>query len=135
MNRHILVIALLTAGCCAPATAQDAKIGQHDFMESCAVCHGKGGRGDGPMADQLLKKPADLTRLAQRNGGEFPFRSVVATIDGRHIVPGHGEREMPIWGRKFLEGDQRLYGPHDKEVLTEERISELAQYIRTLQRQ
>lgn len=86
------------------------------------------------MAEQLLKKPADLTRLAQKNGGEFPFGRVVATIDGRHIVPGHGAREMPVWGRKFLEGDHRLDSPHGKEVAIEKRISELAEYIRTLQR-
>lgn len=134
MKRHIVVIASLAAGCSLPAAAQDNRIGQHDFAESCAVCHGKDGRGGGPMAAQLLKKPADLTRLAERNGGEFPFGRVVATIDGRNIVPGHGEREMPIWGRKFLEGNQHLYGAHGKEVVTEERISELAQYIRTLQR-
>lgn len=134
MQRHFLVIAALAAGYSAAAAAQDTRIGQHDFIESCAVCHGKNGRGDGPMAGQLLKKPADLTRLAERNGGEFPFGRVVATIDGRYIVPGHGEREMPIWGRRFLEGDQRLYGAHGKEVVAEERISELAQYIRTLQR-
>lgn len=134
MNRRILVTAVLAAGSLVPAAAQDLRIGQHEFIESCAVCHGKSGKGDGPMAEQLVKKPADLTRLAERNGGKFPFPRIVATIDGRNIVPGHGEREMPVWGRKFLEGDKRHYGPHGKEVVTEERISELAQYIRTLQR-
>ncbi|MBV9784067.1 MAG: CopD family protein [Acidisphaera sp.] len=31
------------------------------FAANCAVCHGEGGRGDGPMARQLPVPPADLT--------------------------------------------------------------------------
>jgi hypothetical protein len=55
-------------------------------------------------------------------------------IDGRYDVPGHGNREMPVWGRQFLEDDQRLYGPAGGEIVTTERINELAGYVQSLQR-
>ena len=35
--------------------------GRRLFAEHCAACHGTGGRGDGPAADSLLQRPADLT--------------------------------------------------------------------------
>ena len=49
-----------------------------------------------------MKRPADLTRLAEKNDGRFPYSRVFAVIDGRYLVPAHGEREMPVWGRQFL---------------------------------
>lgn len=112
----------------------EAEYGKAEFMDSCAVCHGVDGKGDGPMADELRKRPADLTRLSERNGGEFPYWRVFAVIDGRYIVPGHGDREMPIWGRQFLEKDAKVYGPNGGEIVTTERIHELAGYVQSLQR-
>ncbi|WP_348642573.1 c-type cytochrome [Mesorhizobium sp. B2-4-6] len=79
------------------AAAQQMSNGEQEYLNSCAVCHGVDGRGDGPMADVLRKRPADLTTLARRNGGEFPYWRVYATIDGRGLVPEHVERDMPIW--------------------------------------
>ena len=35
--------------------------GRDLFVTHCAVCHGAGGRGDGPAAAGLLQRPADLT--------------------------------------------------------------------------
>lgn len=36
--------------------------GQAIFQQSCAVCHGISGRGDGPAADDHQPRPADLTQ-------------------------------------------------------------------------
>lgn len=55
-------------------------------------------------------------------------------IDGRFLVPSHGEREMPVWGRQFLVDDVDLYGPAGGEIVTTERIHSLAGYIESLQR-
>jgi hypothetical protein len=41
---------------------------------------------------------------------------------------------MPVWGRQFLEDDQKAYGPNGGEIVTTERIHELAGYIQSLQR-
>ena len=70
------------------------------FRTHCAVCHGRSGRGDGPLVGQLRVTPPDLTKFTQRNGGVFPSERVYRIIDGRD-VPSHGDREMPIWGDAF----------------------------------
>jgi mono/diheme cytochrome c family protein len=72
------------------------------FATYCASCHGKTGRGDGPAAEALRSKPADLTQFALRNGGVFPNEKVRRLIDGRDAgVRAHGNVEMPIWGDAF----------------------------------
>lgn len=138
MTKHRVLLAVATAvfaqaqGGIAPA--QEMTYGQAEFINSCAVCHGTTGKGDGPLADELVRRPADLTRLAEKNGGEFPYFRVFATIDGRFVVPGHGERDMPVWGRQFLEEDAVTFGPSGGEIVTEERIHQLAGYIESLQK-
>jgi mono/diheme cytochrome c family protein len=117
-----------------PGEAQEVDYGQAEYMDSCAVCHGPDGKGNGPMAEELMTRPADLTVLSQKNKGTFPYNRVFAVIDGRYIVPGHGPREMPVWGRKFLEKDAEVYGPSGGEIVTTERIHELAGYLESLQR-
>ncbi|WP_245436605.1 c-type cytochrome [Mesorhizobium tamadayense] len=109
--------------------------GQQEYLNSCAVCHGVDGKGDGPLADALRKRPSDLTTLTRRNGGEFPYWRVFATIDGRGLVPEHGEREKPVWGNQFLPEDVKRYGPYGGEAVTTERIHNLAGYVQTLQHQ
>lgn len=82
-----------------PSAAQ-AEAGRLLFRTHCATCHGPNGRGDGPMADQLRRMPADLTKFTVRNGGVFPSERVHRIIDGRDIG-AHGNREMPVWGDVF----------------------------------
>jgi len=108
--------------------------GEGEYLNSCAVCHGLEGKGDGPLAAMLTKRPADLTRLSDRNGGTFPYDRVVEIIDGRSVLQAHGTREMPIWGRQFLQTDIQQYGEKGGEIVTAERIRELADYLKTLQR-
>ena len=70
-------------------------------MRYCAACHGKMLKGDGPVASGLTKKPVDLTQLAKKNNGSFPFDKVAATIDGRQTTRMHGNPDMPVWGEIF----------------------------------
>lgn len=114
--------------------AQEIGYGEFEYTNSCAVCHGAEGRGDGPLAEELRRPPTDLARLSERNGGTFPYYRVFAVIDGRFLVPGHGERDMPVWGRQFIEEDAPVFGPSGGEIVTTERIHELATYIQSLQR-
>ena len=130
----LLIAAALATMACEASLAQEMSYGQAEYLNSCAVCHGVDGKGDGPLRDLLIKRPADLTRLSERNGGTFPYSRVFATIDGRYASPSHGDREMPVWGRQFLEQDEKLYGPSGGEVVTTERIHNLAGYIKTLQK-
>ena len=83
-----------------------------EYLDSCAICHGTTGTGEGPLADQLLKHPADLTRLSERNGGEFPYWLVFATIDGRHAANQHDyrDRDFCITAAPIAIGDHAWLG-------------------------
>ena len=82
-------------------TGEQPDIGKIEYQSSCAACHGADGKGTGPVAAALSTKPADLTTLAKRNNGVFPFGRIYDTIDGRVEVGSHGTRDMPVWGFRF----------------------------------
>jgi nucleotide-binding universal stress UspA family protein/mono/diheme cytochrome c family protein len=95
---------LLLPGLVAPAAAQEYKqttTGGEIFRTYCASCHGTSARGDGALASAMNRKPANLTEIAKRNGGQFPSELVFRTIDGRQPVRGHGGPDMPVWGDVF----------------------------------
>ena len=81
-----------------PVPASDAAA---MFQSYCAACHGKDATGNGPAAKALTKAPADLTRIAARNGGTYPEVRVKRYIEGLDEVPAHGSRDMPMWGDLF----------------------------------
>jgi hypothetical protein len=80
---------------------------------------------------------ADITTLAQRNKGVFPFARVYEVIDGTQLVKAHGPREMPIWGADYkIEGAEYhmlLLLPYDPEVYVRTRILALVEYMYRLQ--
>jgi mono/diheme cytochrome c family protein len=72
------------------------------FDGDCAPCHGQDGAGDGPVAAELRTAPADLTTLAERNGGAFPRDRVRGFVTGTgRPVGAHGSSDMPVWGPAF----------------------------------
>src|SRR3974390_1886857 len=83
------------------ARAQDSDPGKSKLISSCAACHGVDGEGKGPLSTQLKVPPADLTILAKKNNGVFPFEAIYEVIDGRKEVAAHGTRDMPVWGNRF----------------------------------
>jgi mono/diheme cytochrome c family protein len=82
-------------------TPQHEDIGKMEYQASCAPCHGADGKGTGPVATTLTKKPADLTMLTNQNNGVFSVGRIYDTIDGRIEVKSHGSREMPVFGYRF----------------------------------
>jgi len=93
MKRSLAIwgAACTLAGCAAvtgpvPAgkagAAPDVAMGRTLYMEYCAVCHGESGRGDGVLAADLPVSPADLTGIARRNGGAFPWSETMAKVHG-----------------------------------------------------
>ncbi|MDP2695808.1 MAG: c-type cytochrome [bacterium] len=82
------------------ATAESISNGRSAFMKECMSCHGEKGRGDGPAAKDLEKKPGDLTDkslLDQTDGGLFwkittgrtpmpSFRSILTDEQRWHVV-------------------------------------------------
>jgi mono/diheme cytochrome c family protein len=101
--RSILAVVLL-APVLAAGVARATPLGDPGaflYRRYCAACHGAQGRGDGPVAPSLGERPTDLTALAKRHGGTFPFNDVVDAIDGTRSVRAHGVSEMPVWGDVF----------------------------------
>jgi len=132
--RYVWVALLATAVFQAGSlVAEEELIGSDEYRISCLNCHGVGGRGDGPMTGLMMQKPTDLTTLAKNNQGEYPFLRVYQTIDGRVAVPSHGEREMPIWGVRYLAEDAERYGSFGGEDVVRAKILQLVYYIQQLQ--
>jgi mono/diheme cytochrome c family protein len=106
--RTTLVAASLAAGALlfagSPACAEEeAPQGKQLFVKYCGSCHGPDGKGDGMLASALKQKPANLTLIAQKNGGKFPEQTVMRFIDGTTDVRAHGNPDMPVWGEVFKE--------------------------------
>ena len=102
--------------------------GEAMFKTYCGSCHGKSAKGDGPLADSLRFRPADLTLIAKRNGGKFDSDKVYRTIDGRDTIKGHGGTDMPVWGDAFKRSDE---GYSEKAVKA--RIQSIVDYLKSIQ--
>ena len=133
---HALAVAGAALALAMPAAAQQTVkrtpitpitdiAGSATFKEYCTVCHGTSGKGDGPAAKALTTPPADLTQIAKKHGGKFPFANVRMTITGETTLAAHGTREMPMWGPVFrhAQGD----------ATTELRLRNLVNYIESIQ--
>lgn len=132
MRAVILAGTLATAAlaACTPTPTPEVS-GRADFDALCASCHGTGGTGDGPAAAGLATPPADLTRIAARNGGVFDYAAVMSHIDG--YTRGTDGQTMPEFGA-LLEGDTVLVDTGDgRATPTPARLFALAQYLETLQ--
>jgi mono/diheme cytochrome c family protein len=102
--------------------------GQDLFSFYCSSCHGRDGKGNGPMAAVLKVPPADLTTLRRRNGGIFPKERLVGFVagGGTMLSGAHGSNEMPVWGPIFMTLD-----PSDRLAVI--RIENVVQYLETIQ--
>ena len=83
------------------------------FTELCSVCHGVGGKGDGPSAQGLEPKPADFTncKAMAKDSDDVLFK----------IIKGGGQSAgrstvMPAWG----------------DSLSDQQIGELVKFVRGL---
>lgn len=109
----------------APRTAADSP--EQMFKSYCASCHGVDGKGKGPAASALKAPVGDLTTLAGANGGKFPESRVMNSISGDANIPGHGSKDMPVWGTVFREMKPGSPGE------TQLRLRNLTRYIEAMQ--
>ncbi len=134
----VAVISALAVGQAAPAqsnatvkhvpiTNAPSNSGKEMFKSYCAVCHGVDGKGNGPAASAMKTPPADLTMLAQKNGGKYPSSHIAAIIRGQASTPSHGSEDMPVWGPLFSSISQG----HESQV--QQRITNLVTYVESLQ--
>lgn len=127
---RLLPIPLLLLALAGSARAGD-DAGRTLYLRYCASCHGREGRGDGPVASSLGQKPADLTQIAAAHGGEFPLADVCEAIDGTRTSRAHGVSEMPVWGEVFQSDPA---APIEQQIIASGRVLAIARYLRTLQR-
>jgi hypothetical protein len=73
------------------------------FRFYCASCHGREGRGDGPVASALNRRPADLTAIS-----------------------AHGSADMPVWGPIF-----QVLDPQDR--MNRIRIENVVAFLESIQ--
>ena len=125
----LLLWATLALASCARDPAVEAS-GRNTYLRYCAACHGSEGRGDGPVAGSLNTLVPDLTRIAQRNSGEFPADSVRQAVDGRSLVVAHGPRAMPVWGYELWVEEG---GDIDAEREARDLIRRLVTYLAEIQ--
>ncbi len=124
----LLILALVLAA--GPAAAQS---GKQDYDTYCAECHGSNGKGNGPTTKTIPMNPPppDITVLAKRNGGKFPFDEVVDLIDGRKQVPSHERIQMPFLGTTLQQPGKEFTPESDAAV--KRRIDAMARYVQSLQ--
>jgi mono/diheme cytochrome c family protein len=139
MQLRVALLCTLLIALCGLSVAQKPKVvnipvrhtsansGKEMFAAYCAACHGKDGKGDGPVAAALKAPPTDLTVLARQNNGKFPSIQVAKAITGAAGVAAHGSKEMPIWGPVFMSMGHQ----HESEVHL--RVANLTDYIKSLQ--
>jgi mono/diheme cytochrome c family protein len=137
MGAQLLCVVLLVGLATGATASQGAQVtptvvmpsmaGRDIYQYFCAACHGRDGRGAGPIAPELKKAPANLTMLAANNRGQFPADRVRAFVtQGRADAPAHGSPDMPVWGPIF-----RSLDPSDK--LADMRVTNVVEYIRSIQ--
>jgi hypothetical protein len=104
--------------------------GQELFREHCAQCHGVDGTGNGPMAKILTVHPADLTVISKQSDGKFPADRIVEIIRYGGNIQGHGEQEMPLWGKVFSSegGGGKSGGAYSRRA-----VVELKDYLEKIQ--
>jgi mono/diheme cytochrome c family protein len=117
-----------TTGPKNPPLVISSMYGRDLFEFYCATCHGRDGKGAGPVTSALKAPPPDLTAIAARSGGTFPTGRVAAFITGEQdrMPPAHGSKDMPVWGPIF-----RALDPNDK--LNRVRIENIVGYIESMQ--
>jgi len=137
MMSQVLCVALLVGGATAASRNQGATVsptlvlpsmsGRDIYQYFCATCHGRDGRGNGPLASELRTRPANLTVLAANSGGQFPVERVRAFVTHRGAdTPTHGSPDMPVWGPIFQALDAT-------DQIAQARIDNVVAYIRSIQ--
>ena len=112
----------------APSPSAWVPSGKVAYKQFCAACHGAHAQGNAPAASTLKTQPPDLTTLAKRHGGKFPYDYVSSVLRFGPGSSAHGSSDMPTWGPIFQTIDK------NSERAAQDRIRNLADYLASLQR-
>ena len=123
--KYATVLAIAWVFLATGSEAADISAGS-EFQRYCALCHGPDGRGVGFITEgDRTRKAADLTQIARRNNGAFPFSQVASVIRHGGGYMEHTSRLMPAWGT--------FYGENVDPVFAKAMLFELTQYVESLQ--
>jgi mono/diheme cytochrome c family protein len=135
MNRKTVLALIAASALAVPGTAAaQMTAGEIEYQQACAACHGASGHGDGPVAKFMSVPVPDLTKVAARRDGIFPYQELMEMVDGRNAgrSPGPHGTTMPVWGDRFMM-DSGSPNPVENEINTLGRISSLINYIYQIQ--
>jgi hypothetical protein len=130
-SKMLTLITALAIACASMARAEDQPLqpGVALFADHCAVCHGDDAKGGGEAAELTIGKVPDLTKIAQRRGGVFPFLEIFAIIRGYAGDGPHERRTMPFTGKVFAYDADR----DPSSVKARARQLELTYYLSVIQ--
>jgi mono/diheme cytochrome c family protein len=126
----LTALALLVAPSPGHAAEPASTPGPAMYLRYCGACHGPAGKGDGIAGTFITPKPADLTQIAKKNGGTFPFQVVQAYIDGTKDMRAHGDPAMPVWGETFRAESGWDMG---RRVEVQGKLMLITEYVRSIQ--
>jgi cbb3-type cytochrome c oxidase subunit III len=95
--------------------------GRRLYVSYCQLCHGTGGKGDGPLSKVMKIRPADLTTTVRSRSDTILTK--IITGEGRQTITGRDRHNllsdaMPEW----------------KDVFNESQIKAIIAYLRFLSR-
>ncbi len=93
--------------------AQDAKAGQENYVQYCALCHGPQGKGDGSLSANLDPKPRNHTDGAYMNA-----------LSDAHLLKVIGDGGASVGLSPIM--------PPWKAILSAQQIQDLVAFVRTL---
>lgn len=99
MKKTLAVLALV-APLFAAADVWAAPSGKRLYTAYCGVCHGANGKGSGPLATSLAKRPANL--LIEKIQA-MPDGELMESLKGY----SRGLSQMPVWGETLSVGEMR----------------------------
>ena len=135
LRSYLAFAAIVLSAATAQADDSAVILGKSSYNKLCAHCHGKDAKGGGEVAALFKVPPANLTKLAERADGRYPFPDVYHIIVNGMEQRGHGDAEMPIWGDFFLADslEDRGVSATDAVYIASGRILSLVYYLETLQ--
>lgn len=104
LRRRLGAVGLWLALIGAPISASPslaAEKARKMFAELCSLCHGTGGKGDGPSAAGLNPRPADFTNCQVM---EAQSEETLFTIIKRGGQSLRRSTVMPAWGEALSDG-------------------------------
>ena len=119
IHTAVLLTLLAVSGSAAAVNPPPAYEGRRLYVSYCQLCHGTGGKGDGPLAKAMKISPADLTTTVRSRSDTILTK--IITGEGRQTITGRDRHNllsdaMPEW----------------KDVFSESQVKALIAYLRFL---